>query len=228
MQKPTNGNGESATRSNHEAARNTFRLSTLAREESWLRRIRQGQGTAAIARREGLDQRTIQRGVAAAKVREHSSRKRDSHEWDEDAGKLVPRIGIARSSGRFEGTAIASRIPEPKLVPLFPIGPLTPRSTCPHRGPIRRGSVLCCMVCSRSGMDDHPALRRDPRTDPRPDPEPRAVPATKPAAGNETRKERRQRLYAACRPGASTSAATTAKAIDKIAASSPRCSTQDR
>jgi hypothetical protein len=50
------------------------------------------------------------------------------------------------------------------------------------------------MVCSRSGMDDHPALKRDPRNDPRP--EVKAAKLTLPVVGRETRKERRKRLFA--------------------------------
>jgi hypothetical protein len=84
---------------------------------------------------------------------------------------------------------------EPRLVPLFPIGPFTPQSVCPHRGEIRPGSALCCMVCLRSGMDNHPALKRDPRDEPRPDV--KRAKRTLPVIGRETRKERRKRLFAA-------------------------------
>ena len=51
-----------------------------------------------------------------------------------------------------------------RLIPLFPIGTLTPQSACPHHDTIDPGSRLCCMVCHESGMDDHPGLRRDPDT----------------------------------------------------------------
>jgi hypothetical protein len=44
-------------------------------------------------------------------------------------------------------------------------------------------------------MDDHPALKRDPRSDPRP--EVKAARLTRPMIGRETRKERRKRLFAA-------------------------------
>jgi len=46
------------------------------------------------------------------------------------------------------------------------------------------------MVCSRSGVDDHPALKRDPRTDARP--ERRAAALVTVAGVRETRKQRRQ------------------------------------
>jgi hypothetical protein len=41
-----------------------------------------------------------------------------------------------------------------RLVPLFPIGPFTPTSHCPHHGPLRKGSEFCCMVCSQSAIGD--------------------------------------------------------------------------
>jgi hypothetical protein len=41
---------------------------------------------------------------------------------------------------------------EPRLVPLFPITSYTPKSECPHHGPIRAGSNLRCMICNRSGI----------------------------------------------------------------------------
>jgi hypothetical protein len=96
----------------------------------------------------------------------------------------------------------------PQLVPLFPIEPFTPQSTCPHHAPIRRGSVFCCMVCSCSGMDDHTGLQRDPKTDPTPEPKPKtAPPVMKPAVGRDTRKQRRRRLFAAHRVATQQAAA---------------------
>lgn len=129
----------------------------------WLRLIEDGQTTAQIARRYQVSVRTVQQRIVAA------------HEARRERGR-VQRWRPMRG---------------PILVPLFPIGSFTPRSECPHRGPIREGSVFCCMVCSKSGMDGHPALRRDPRTDPKPDPKP-----TGKAKKRETRKQRRARLKA--------------------------------
>lgn len=39
---------------------------------------------------------------------------------------------------------------------------------------LRKGSMLYCECCSKSGMDHVPIMRRDPKTDPKPDPEPPA------------------------------------------------------
>ena len=88
---------------------------------------------------------------------------------------------------------LPSRPRPPQLVPLFPITVYDAQSTCPHHGPIRRGSLLCCMVCHRSGMDHHAAFQRDRATDPKPDKKP--APAR--PGQRETRRQRRARLYAA-------------------------------
>jgi hypothetical protein len=50
------------------------------------------------------------------------------------------------------------------------------------------------MVCHQSGVDAHPALKRDPKTDPKPDPKPEPEPAK---GRRETRKERRRRRFSA-------------------------------
>jgi hypothetical protein len=105
------------------------------------------------------------------------------------------RFGLARARAQEKDT-VTTRVPRPpRLVPLFPIGAYTPRSTCAHRRPIETGSSLCCMVCHTSGMDRHPALRRDARSDPAPEPKPKPVPESA-IPSRETRKVRRQRLFA--------------------------------
>jgi hypothetical protein len=125
--------------------------------------------------------------------------------WDRRYGfsfeAIAAREGLSFARVRFdvvraraqEEAMIASRTDRaPRLIPLFPVGPYTPQSICAHKQPIERGSALCCMVCHRSGMDSHPALRRDPRTDPPPEPKP----ALKRVDFQcETRKMRRQRLF---------------------------------
>jgi hypothetical protein len=106
------------------------------------------------------------------------------------------RFGVARARAQERATVIATSIRPPRLVPLFPIGAYTPQSPCGHKRPIKPGSSLCCMVCHTSGMDRHPALRRDPRTDPAPEPKPKP-PVAQTKSQRETRKKRRQRLYGA-------------------------------
>jgi hypothetical protein len=111
-------------------------------------------------------------------------------------GVTVERVGfgLARAQGQEKACASSAAIRPPRLDPLFPIGSYTPHSSCGHRRPIEPGSVLCCMVCHRSGVDDHPALVRDPLTEPAPEPKPAPVPKK---ATRETRKQRRQRVFAA-------------------------------
>ncbi len=106
------------------------------------------------------------------------------------------RFGVARARAQENSTGTASAVRPPRLVPLFPIRAYTPQSTCAHRRPIEPGSSLCCMVCHASGMDRHPALRRDPRTDPAPEAKPKAAPEQA-RSPRETRRERRQRLFGA-------------------------------
>lgn len=154
----------------------------------WLRKLRQGKTVADIATAAGVSKRTVQMALARARAAEQPADPKtvvgdDLHERDDSP--------LPRQPWWLE------------LVPLFPIGAFTPTSKCPHHGPIRPGSLFCCMVCSASGIDDHPAMKRDPLTDPRPEPAPAAPQAGSPsspldpAAGRETRKERRRRQHAA-------------------------------
>ena len=98
---------------------------------------------------------------------------------------------------------------EPKLVMAFGPKSISAAMTCADvhpNGPIPEGSRLCCTVCGRTGIDDHPRLRRDamdrngqrewPRPDPRPDPDARPDGGTgkaprRPGSTASTRKERR-------------------------------------
>jgi hypothetical protein len=111
-------------------------------------------------------------------------------------GVTVQRVefGLDRAQAQEKSCANSTAIRPPRLVPLFPIGSYTPLSACGHNRPIVPGSVLCCMVCHRSGVDDHPALERDPLTEPAPEPKP--APAPKKTT-RETRKQRRQRVFGA-------------------------------
>ena len=121
----------------------------------------------------------------ATRGRRQDHRHRRGHQCQ--AGQASP---VARAQERPCPTETAVR--PPPLVPFFPIGPFNPDSRCGHNRPIQAGSVLCCMVCHCSGMDDHPALKRNPLTDPAPEPKP---PPARKAAARETRKQRRQKIY---------------------------------
>jgi hypothetical protein len=80
-------------------------------------------------------------------------------------------------------------IPPPSLVLFFPLNGLFPHSTCRHAVvPIPEGSVMCCAVCARSGVENHPALERFPLTDPKPDPPLPRKP------DHATRREKRARI----------------------------------
>jgi hypothetical protein len=140
-------------------------LDTMAREYVWLWDLTHGSSIRAIAAREKLGIRRVQLGVARARARESRA--------------LTLGSGVVRP---------------PRLVPLFPVGSYTPQSPCAHKRPIRRGSALCCMVCHRSGLDGHPALRRDPRTDPIPERRLGANPAPL-KLHKESRRHRRKRLF---------------------------------
>jgi hypothetical protein len=101
-------------------------------------------------------------------------------------------IELALVVARAEALAFAEAarlLRPPALWPWFPIDGLFPHSKCNHdQVPIPKGSRLYCSLCSRSGMDDHPALARFPLTDPRPDP---PLPEK---AQPLTRREKRARL----------------------------------
>lgn len=84
------------------------------------------------------------------------------------------------------------------FVPLFPVGSFTPKSRCPHRGKIRVGSTLVCMVCHASSISNkHPAMQPSP-DDPKPEPveaeaeerEPEARPTPAPATRRQKRAAR--------------------------------------
>jgi hypothetical protein len=139
-------------------------LAAAAREYIWLWDNRHGVSTAAIAAREGLSTGRVKEGLARARRLDRPD---------------PAAAGVLRS---------------PRLIPLFPLDSYVPASACAHRRSLRVGSLFCCMVCHRSGIDGHPALQRDPRTDPAPEPKPSVMPAKKPA--RETRKQKRARLFA--------------------------------
>jgi hypothetical protein len=131
------------------------------RRFTWLARSDSGQSTRSIAQEYSLSQRTIQHEIKLAK---------------EEVTAFVESRRLMRV---------------PKLVLFFPINGLFPFSRCRHDVvPLPHSTKLCCAICHRSGVDNHPALQRHPRFEPRPDP----VPRLKIIHANATRRQRRARL----------------------------------
>ncbi len=139
-------------------------LTVMAREYIWLWDVRHGVSANEIALREGLNVQRVRIGIARAKTLEKN------------------------------GTNDNEAVRPPRLIPLFPIGAYTPQSECAHHRPIEDGSLLCCMVCHCSGVDDHPGLMRSPLTDPTPEPKPAPAPSPR-QNKRETRRQRRQRVF---------------------------------
>jgi hypothetical protein len=154
----------------------TLTLATAASEYIWLYDLRHGLSIPEIAIRAGVSVGRVRYGVKRA---------------------LAQEKPICSQALNKRPSPSTRTIHPPRLVPLFPIGPYTPQSACPHRVPIEPGSLLCCMVCHRSGVDDHPAMQRDPRTDPIPEPKliPTSVKRSKLSTRHVTRKERRRRRF---------------------------------
>jgi hypothetical protein len=140
----------------------------MAREYVWLWDARHGTSIQEIADREKLSPRRVRLGISRARAQEQST---------------------------TGATADAKAIRPPRLTPLFPIAAYVPTSGCAHKGPMPRGTLLCCMICHRSGVDGHPALQRDRATDPKP--EAKAPPlSSEPAKPmKETRKQKRARIF---------------------------------
>mgnify|MGYP001469337274 CR=1 FL=1 len=175
------------------------------RDQEWLQLHQEGKSTSAIAEEAGVSVQLVRRAIARAREQAESRIQEEADSLlGDDADFAPPSPASPRTPWWLE------------LVPLFPIGAFTPASECPHRGPIQRGSLLCCMVCSSSGIDDHPAMKRDPATDPAPEPATTsaAVPTSatarpsrkgrfNPGASHldrETRRERRARQFAVRSP----------------------------
>jgi hypothetical protein len=150
-------------------------LADVAREYIWLWDKRHGMSAQTIATRAGVSVRRVQFGLARARAMEKG------HEQYGESGV---------------GGAGESALRGPRLIPMFPIGSYTPQSNCAHHRAIRSGSLFCCMVCHRSGIDEHPALHRDPRTDPAPEPKPAPSPSSAKQPARENRKQRRARQFA--------------------------------
>lgn len=153
-------------------------LPTLAREYTWRYDLTHGVSLREIAQRAGVSVSRVRAGLDRMRALEGAAESRPLLRADRSPNTHLPR-----------------------LVPLFPITPLTPRSVCAHHVAIPEGTDLCCMVCHQSGHDGHPGLRRDPRTDPKPEPKPSAAAAEPSAVRRETRRSRRRRLFSAAPPG---------------------------
>ncbi len=143
-------------------------LVNAARDYIWLYDKRHGMSLQAMADRDNVNVRRIRSGIERAEAA--------------DAATVA--------------TPLRPSINQPPLVLLFPCVGFGPSIPCPHRGPIRRGSILCCAVCHKSGVDGHPALLRDPTTDPKCEP-PKEVPRAADPAGDakETRRVKRLRKW---------------------------------
>jgi hypothetical protein len=83
--------------------------------------------------------------------------------------------------------------------PLFGIHPFVPGGKCPHKRPIRRGSVFVCMQCHQYGRDYDPRLVIHPGDMPPPEAsesaarsEPRAA---QPKPQKLNRRERRAKQF---------------------------------
>ena len=109
-----------------------------ARGAAWLARWKAGETIRGIAAGDRCSVSAVERGIAAA------------------LAALPPPGPLKRDE--------AGRVLFPQLVPSFGAG-CKPKPTCKDihpRGDIPRGSVLCCMSCHRSGVDDLPALQLGP------------------------------------------------------------------
>jgi hypothetical protein len=148
-------------------------LKVAAREYIWLWDRRHGMRVEEIASRSRCSVNRVREGLQRARALEKG---------DVEFGQ--------GGAGAFSAGAQQSL----RLIPMFPLGSYTPQSTCAHHGPIQAGSLFCCMVCHHSGIDGHPALKRDPRTDPAPERKAAPAPAKKKAL--ETRKVLRLRKFA--------------------------------
>jgi hypothetical protein len=112
-----------------------------------------------------------------------------------DAGVDVDLVRSILGTVDLPGPAPSGDAPRelrgPRVRLMFPAGSLTPSSPCPHRGPIRKGDRVVCMVCHASGLDgidlphpgtvppppdedededDEPRGRMGPATAPKPEP----------------------------------------------------------
>lgn len=130
----------------------------------FLEMIRGGKTYRDVSLLRGVAVATVVTGVRRAKARQKAEAvERALREMDERK----------RIEWNVRDAAKWGEAAPPQLEPLFPVGFFTPKSKCPHKGPIPSGSHMVCMVCHKSGMDGVRSLPINPP--PPPDP-----PTTKP------------------------------------------------
>jgi hypothetical protein len=121
-------------------------LRRAALEYTWLYDRRRGMGVSEIARRHAVGETAVRDGLRRARASERP--------------RPATTLELVRE--------------QLDVIPLFPVGVLSPSSSCPHRGAIPAGSALCCMICHQTGFDATPS---DPESGApaasRPGPEPR-------------------------------------------------------
>lgn len=98
-------------------------LRRAARDLIWLYDRRAGLSVAELADRDGVSVDTVRDGIHRAEGGEPP-----------DASEVALPPGV-------------------KLLPIFPVGALTPCSPCPHHGPIRPGEPVYCTICHATGFD---------------------------------------------------------------------------
>ena len=94
-------------------------LRQACRDYVWLLDSRRGISVAEIAGAWQVGERTVYQGLTRAE----------------------------RAADRAGGQGAGPPAALLRLLPIFPVGPLTPQSACPHHGPLRPGSRAYCVVC---------------------------------------------------------------------------------
>lgn len=73
---------------------------------------------------------------------------------EDDVRAGLERAGAAEAEAERSFAAAGRLDPDaPRVLPIFPAGPLEPGSACPHRGPLPPRSRLYCTVCHAYGGD---------------------------------------------------------------------------
>lgn len=123
---------------------------------------REGKSVRDIALLCGVSHMTAWRGIQDARLRQKSSRP--------EAKVRKPSLSLTIAFGS-----------SCKPLPLLTCDDIHPN------GPMPEGTRCCCAACHKTGVEDHPSLRRDVATDPPPEPKTKPAPKPKP-----NRRQRRQ------------------------------------